>query len=41
MEEIDKPVEYFECPGDEHNIENNTGTARQRNIKFLRDNLED
>jgi dipeptidyl aminopeptidase/acylaminoacyl peptidase len=41
LEEIDKPVEYFEYPGDDHNIGNNTGTAWQRSIEFLRDNLED
>lgn len=35
LEELDKPVEYYEYPGDDHNISNNTQTAWQRSIEFF------
>jgi len=39
LEELGKIVEYYEYPGDDHNIGNNSNTAWQRSIEFFKENL--
>lgn len=39
LEKLGKPVEYFEYPGDDHNIGKSSGTAWQRTIDFFNKNL--
>ncbi|MFH1822549.1 MAG: alpha/beta fold hydrolase [Patescibacteria group bacterium] len=39
LEKINKPVELYEYPGDNHNISNNLNTAWQRTIDFYNENL--
>jgi len=39
LEKLDKTVEYYEYPGDNHNIGNNSNTAWQRSIEFFKKNL--
>ena len=39
LEKLGKKVEYFDYPGDDHNIGTNSGLAWQRSIKFFKENL--
>jgi len=39
LEALDIPVEYYEYPGDDHNISGNVGTAFQRSIDFYNRHL--
>lgn len=39
LEKLGKTVEYYEYPGDDHNIGNNSNTAWQRSIEFFEKNL--
>ncbi len=39
MEQAQKPVQYYEYKGDDHNISKNVETAFQRTITFFRENL--
>lgn len=39
LKKANKSVEYFEYPGDDHNIKNNFTPAWQRAVKFFKDNL--
>ena len=39
LEEENKTVEFYKYPGDDHNLSQNTATAWQRSIEFLKNNL--
>lgn len=39
LEKLNKPVEYYEYKGDDHNIGANSGTAWKRTITFFKNNL--
>ncbi len=39
LKTVNKPVELYEYPGDDHNISQNFGTAMSRTIKFFDEHL--
>lgn len=41
IKEVEKEVEYFEYPGDDHNLSFNFNLAMQRSIEFFDKNLKD